>query len=80
VIVGKETGEESEELRVVKETIQTPFQSPSMVKRIRSKIARVLIDLAYRISWDGYYDSMSDGEFGYCPDCEQCGDPEWRCR
>lgn len=78
--MGKETGEEGEVSRVVKETIKTPFKQPSLVKRVRSKIARILIDIAYRISWDGYYDSMSDGEFGYCPDCEQCYNPEGRCR
>jgi hypothetical protein len=78
--VGKETGEASEELGMVKETIKTPFKQPSLASRVRSKIARILIDIAYRISWDGYVESMSDGEFGYCPDCEQCYNPEGRCR
>lgn len=78
--MGKETGEKAEVSRVVKETIQTPFQSPSLVKRFRAYIAKSLINLAYRISWDGYVDAICDGDFGYCPDCEQCCDPEWRCR
>lgn len=78
--MGKETGEASKELGVVKETIKTPFKSPSLVKRFRAYIAKSLINLAYRISWDGYVDAICDGDFGYCPDCEQCGNPEWRCR
>lgn len=42
-----------------------------MLAKFRSKIAAVLMDLAYSISWDGYVSHITDGEFGYCPDCEQ---------
>lgn len=78
--MGKETGEEGEKRRVVKETIKTPFKLSILAKKFRSKIAKFLIDIAYRISWDGYVDAISDGEFGYCPDCDQCYNPEGRCR
>jgi len=80
--VGQEACKTGEECWMGETPIKAPpvYKKPSLVTRIRSKIARILIDLAYHISWDGYYDSMSDGEFGYCPDCEQRGDPDWRCR
>lgn len=79
--MGKEAVKTGEEFGVVKKTIQTPFRKPTMVAKLRSKIAIFLIDLAYKVSWDGYVTAISDGDFGYCPDCEQCrSDEPWYCR
>jgi hypothetical protein len=48
---------------------------------LRYKLCHILMDLAYWLSWDGYISYITDsGDFGFCPDCDQCYDPEWRCR
>lgn len=51
------------------------------IAAIKKKLAIILVDLAYRISWDGYMEALQDGEFGYCPDCDQRmpDEPSW-CR
>jgi hypothetical protein len=47
----------------------------------RYRFARFLMNCAYRLSWESYIDFVTDGEFGYCPDCEQRmpDEPSW-CR
>jgi len=50
-------------------------------KGVRYTIAVFLVNLAYKVSWDGYLDAITDGDFGYCQDCEQRmpDEPSW-CR
>lgn len=48
---------------------------------LRKKLAFFLMDCAWKLSWDGFIEYVSDNEFGYCPDCDvRCPTEPGYCR
>jgi hypothetical protein len=44
----------------------------TMLERFRAKVAALLMDLAYHVSWGGWTEYIADNHDFMCEDCDHC--------
>jgi hypothetical protein len=80
VDVGQEASQEGKEFGVGKEALPVKIYKPSLVEKLRSKVAGFLFDCSYAVDEDTCVQACFDiaADSGFCDDCSP--DERWYCR